>query len=318
MLWRAIVSLAVLYGTPTPVLAQWGVVPVADSLLAAGRLASAESAYYAAARRRPRDPVVRAALGRFIAARGGTKAGAVLIEEARFFGGDSAQLARILVPLYTRLGDYKSLAELAPNVLTPVEARRARWLATRTREARLRDSVAVVSYRPAADGSGIGTVILRFGKSELPAMIDPRISGVVVPAAARRDVRIFGTEGDKALGVIESLGLGDATFFNVPTVVGQPDDPARIGFDVIAPFYPAFDPAKSRMTLRRIARRAPSPTGLRVPGLLDQTGLRLLIAGRWVSTTGAGPAMLLSTRPWIWDWRLGDVVLVSADSGARP
>jgi hypothetical protein len=318
--WRAALRLSVLSAmllSPSPSWAQWGVW-AADSLLAEGRLASAESAYYAAARQRPRDPATRAALGRFIAARGGTKAGAVLLEEARFFGGDSAMLARALVPMYVRLGDYKALAELRPNVLSPSEARRARWLATRPQEARLRDSVVVFTYRPTADGRGMGTVILRFGKSELPAMIDPRISGIVVPAAARRDVRIFGTEGDKVIGVIDSVRLGPATFFHVPAVVGTPDEPARVGFDVIAPYYPGFDPAKSLMTLRRVARRAPSPAGLRVPGLFDQNGMRLLIGGRWVATTGAGPSMLLSTRPWLWDWRLGDVVLVSRDSAARP
>ena len=312
---RAFVSLVLLQAAPLQ--AQWGVWP-ADSLLAEGRLASAESAYYAAARQRPRDPVVRAALGRYLAARGGTKAGAVLIEEARFFGGDSAALARALVPLYVRLGDYKTLSELQPVVLTPTEARRARWLATRQQEARLRDSVVVVTYRPTADGRGLGTVILRFGKSELPAMIDPRVSGVIVPAAVRRDVRVFGTEGDKVIGVIDSMRIGPAAFFNVPAVVGNPDEPARIGFDVIAPYYPGFNPARSLMTLRRVSRRSPPPVGIRVPTLFDHNGMRLLIGGRWVSTTGAGPSMLLSTRQWIWDWKLADVVLLSPDSAARP
>jgi hypothetical protein len=315
VLSRTIVGLVLFHATPLP--AQWGVWP-ADSLLAEGRLASAESAYYAAARQRPRDPVARAALGRFLAARGGTRAGAVLIEEARFFGGDSAKLARVLVPLYERLSDFKALSELRPNVLTAPQARRARWLATHPQEARLRDSMVLFTYRPNTDGRGLGTVILRFGKSELPAMIDPRISGVVVPAAARRDVRNFGTEAGKVIAVIDTLRVGPATFLHVPAVVGSPDEPARVGFDVLAPYYPGFDPAKNTMTLRRVSRRSPSPPGVRVPGLFDHTGLRLLIAGRWVATTGAGPAMLLSTRPWTWDWKLGDVVLLSADSAARP
>src|SRR5690349_15138718 len=131
----------------------------ADSLLAEGKLAAAESAYYAESRAKPRSPVARAALGKFIAARGGVRAGAVLIDEARFFGGDSAALARALVPLYVRLGDYKELARLTPNVLTAAERQRARWLATRPSEARLRDSVVLLSYRPIADGRGIGTVL---------------------------------------------------------------------------------------------------------------------------------------------------------------
>jgi hypothetical protein len=316
VLSRTIVTLLLLLHA-APLSAQWGVW-AADSLLAEGRLAAAESAYYSAARHRPRDPVARAALGRFLAARGGTRAGAVLLEEARFFGGDSAALARALVPLYARLGDFKSLSELQPNVLTPAEARRARWLATHPQEARLRDSVVVFTYRPTADGRSLGTVILRFGKSELPAMIDPRVTGVVLPSAARRDVRIFGTEAGKAVGVIDTLRVGPVMLFNVATVVGNPDESARVGFDVLAPYYPGFDPAKSLMTLRRVSRRSPSPTGVRVPALFDHNGLRLLIGGRWVATTGAGPSMLLSTRRWLWDWKLGDVVLLNADSAARP
>jgi hypothetical protein len=287
---------------------QWGLWP-ADSLLAEGRLASAESVYYAAARQHPRDPLVRAALGRFLAARGGTKAGAVLLEEARFFGGDSAALARSLVPLYVRLGDYKSLAELRPDVLTPAERRRASWLSTRMSEARLRDTVVLLTYRPVGDGRGIGTVILRVGKAELPAVIDPRVSGLIVPASVRRDVRSFGIENGKTVGVMDTVRLGPVAFSNVPVLVGDPDEQVRIGFDVIAPYYPGFDPAKSLMTLRRVERRDPAPRGTRVAALYDNNGMRLLIGGRWHVTTANGPSMLLATRRWMWDWKLGDVVL---------
>ena len=75
---RGVIAVAALLWAE-PASAQWGVW-VGDSLLAEGRLASAESAYYAAARARPRDPVARTALGKFLAARGGTRAGAVLLE----------------------------------------------------------------------------------------------------------------------------------------------------------------------------------------------------------------------------------------------
>jgi hypothetical protein len=284
---------------------------VADSLLAEGRLASAESAYYAAARQAPRDPVARAALGRYLAARGGTRAGAVLIEEAQFFGGDSAALSRLLVPLFVRLGDYESLERLnPPQVLSPIERRRVRWLSSHRPEARLRDSVVLVSYRAVGNGSGFGTVIVRFGKSQFPAVIDPRVSGLIVPSSARRDVRTFGTEKGSTLGVTDTLRVGPAVFSHVPTVVGQLGDSVRIGFDVLAPYFPGFDPAKGLMTLRRVGRRDPSPQGIRVPALFDSNGMRVLIGNRWHPTTASGPSMLLATRRWIWDWRLGDVVLL--------
>jgi hypothetical protein len=282
----------------------------ADSLLAEGKLSAAESAYYAEARARPRSPVARAALGKFIAARGGTRAGAVLIDEARFFGGDSAALARALVPLYVRLGDYKELVALTPNVLTSAERQRARWLSTRPSEARLRDSVVLVSYRPLADGRGMGTVFVRVGKSEFPAIIDARVSGLVLPAAARADVRPFGAQGRNTLAVADSARIGGVTFANVPVLIGSPDETARIGFDVLAPYFPGFDPTKGLLTLRRVNRRSPSPVGLRTPALYDDNGMRLLIGGRWHPSTAASASMLLATRRWIWDGKLGDVVLL--------
>ena len=288
--------------------AQWGLWP-ADSLLAEGRLATAESAYYAATRSHPRDPLARAALGRYLAARGGVKAGAVLLEEAQFFGGDSAALARTLIPLYERLRDYRALAELKPNVLSAIERRRAAWLASRPSEARLRDTVVLVTYRPIGDGRGFGTVMIRLGSSELAAVIDPRVTGLVLPSSTRRDVRSFGNQGGRTVAVADSMRIGSVMFSNVPVTIGSPDEAVRVGFDVLAPYYPGFDPAKSLLTLRRVQRRAPAPVGSRIPALYDDNGMRLLLGNRWQSTTSAMPAMLLATRRWMWDWKLGDVVL---------
>lgn len=299
---------ALLVVSARPALAQWGLWP-ADSLLAEGRLAAAESVYYAASRQRPRDPQVRAALGRFLAARGGVRAGAVLVEEARFFGGDSAALARVLAPLYERLGDYRTLFELQPNVLTPAERRRARWLAGRPLEARLRDTVVLMSYRPIGDGSGLGTVTLRVGRVELPAVVDPRIPGLVLPSTMIRDLRTFGTEGGRTVAVADSVRIGTVMFTNVPTTMGTPDEQVRVGFDVIAPYFPGFDPSKGILTLRRVGRRGKVITGSRVPTLYDADGLRLLIGGKWQSSSATMPAMLLATRRWMWDNRLADVVL---------
>ncbi|TMG81156.1 MAG: hypothetical protein E6H78_17360, partial [Betaproteobacteria bacterium] len=111
-----VVAVAAVAVLGRPACAQWGVWP-GDSLLASGRLAAAESVYYAAVRANPRDPIARTALGKFLAARGATRVGAVLLEEARFFGGDSLALARALVPLYQRLGDFAAIDSLLPNVL---------------------------------------------------------------------------------------------------------------------------------------------------------------------------------------------------------
>jgi hypothetical protein len=289
--------------------AQWGLWP-ADSLLADGRLMAAESVYYAAVRQHPRDPLARAALGRYLAARGGTRAGAVLLEEARFFGGDSMAVARSLIPLYARLGDYEALVSLRPNLLSPSERRRAQWLATHVAEARLRDTVVLVSYRPIGDGKGFGTVMLRLGKTELSAVIDPSATGLVLPSGVRRAVRTFGAAGTgKTLGVVDSVRVGPVIFSHVPALIGSPDEPARIGFDLLSAYYPGFDPAKGLMTLRRVNRRSPAPQGTRVPALYDGGGMRLLIGGKWHSTSSSVASMLLATRRWIWDWKVAEVVL---------
>lgn len=305
--WLTVASFALMAPLPSAH-AQWGLWK-ADSLLAEGRLASAESAYYAAARKAPRDPVARAALGRFIAARGGVRAGAVLLEEAQFFGGDSAALARVLAPLYLRLRDFRALYDLKPNVLSGAERRRATWLVNRPSDARLRDTVVLMSYRPIGDGRGLGTVMLRLGRSEVAAVIDPGVAGIVLPSAFRRDIRTFGAEGPLTLGVADTMRIGTVTFTNVPAAIGNADEAARVGFDVLAPYYPGFDPAKGLMTLRRVERRSPAPQGSRIPALFDENGIRLLIGNRWQSGTASMPAMLLATRQWIWDWKMGDVVL---------
>ena len=48
----------------------------ADSLLRQGRVFAAESLYYYAVKKTPRDPAARLALGRYLAARGALKIGA--------------------------------------------------------------------------------------------------------------------------------------------------------------------------------------------------------------------------------------------------
>jgi hypothetical protein len=307
--WSALAPLAFILLLPGPATAQWGVWH-ADSLLAAGRLSAAEDAYYAAARARPRDPIVRAALGRYEAARGRTKPGIVLIEEARFFGGDSTALAHVLAPLYARLGDFQALASLRPEILSPSEKRRAIWLADRPTQASLRDTVVMLSYRPIGNGNGFGTVILRLGATELPAVIDPRVSGLMLPPGARAQLRTFGRESGQTIAVADAARLGGITFSNVPAVIVGPDDPIRIGLDVLAPYSPTFDPRKGIILLRRVDRRAPPAAGVRVPILYDNNGVRLLMSGKWLPTSLAMPAMLLATRPWMWDGKRGEIVLL--------
>jgi hypothetical protein len=83
----------------------------ADLLLDSGLWPQAEEAFYAQASMRPRDPVARAALGRYLAMKGAVLPGTVLIEEAMQFGLDSALGRRILRPWRAVL-DARSIATL--------------------------------------------------------------------------------------------------------------------------------------------------------------------------------------------------------------
>lgn len=71
----------------------------ADMLLEEGRWAEAEAAFYAQSEHAPRDPLARAALGRFIAMKGAIRPGIVLIDEARQFGLDPAVARELIAPL---------------------------------------------------------------------------------------------------------------------------------------------------------------------------------------------------------------------------
>ena len=83
----------------------------ADVLLETGLWPQAEEAFYAQSSVRPRDPVARAALGRYLAMKGAVLPGTILIEEAMQFGLDSAIGKRLLRPWRPVLA-YRSIATL--------------------------------------------------------------------------------------------------------------------------------------------------------------------------------------------------------------
>jgi hypothetical protein len=83
----------------------------ADVLLESGLWPQAEEAYYAQSSIGTRDPVARAALGRYLAMKGAVLPGTVLIEEAMQFGLDSALGKRLLRPWRSVLA-YRSISTL--------------------------------------------------------------------------------------------------------------------------------------------------------------------------------------------------------------
>ena len=318
LFWFTIATLAIV---PTPAIAQWGASVVqADSLLASGRVSTAESVYYATSSARPRDAVARAALGRYLASRGALRIGAVLLEEARLFGGDSASIARSLAPIYGSLGDYRALAVLPASPLSAAEQSRARWLVSHAPVLEFPDSVAKLPYKPITDGSGIGTVAIGIGERVVDAVVDASVSGVVLrgrQARRRSGLRVFGEDSSGVVGVVSELHLGDVVLSNVPArlesdTMHAPQGRrtgAFVGVDVLRRLAPTFDPMADTITLRRSGQIGQSTVGTRAPMLLDAQGLRVLVEGRWENPASRATAQLLSTRRWILDAKRGTIII---------
>ena len=306
---------------PAPAFAQWGASVVqADSLLASGRVSTAESVYYATSSARPRDAVARAALGRYLASRGALRIGAVLLEEARLFGGDSASIARSLAPIYGSLGDYRALAVLPASPLSPAEHSRTRWLVSHAPVLEFPDSVAKLPYKPISDGSGIGTVSIGIGDRAVDAVVDASVSGVVIrgrQARRRSGMRVFGEDSTGVVAVVSELHLGDVVLSNVPARLEADTAHAPqgrhsgtfVGVDVLRRLAPTFDPIADTITLRRSGQIGQATVGTRSPMLLDAQGLRLLVDGRWESPASRATSQLLSTRRWILDAKRGTIII---------
>jgi hypothetical protein len=301
--------------------AQWSVgIGLADSLLASGHVATAESLYYAASSARPHDATARAALGRYLASRGALKIGAVLLEEARLFGGDTASIARSLAPIYGSLGDYRSLATLPASPLSSPQRDRVRWLVSHPPVLEFADPAAALPYRPLLDGSGIGVVTIGIGERRLDAIIDPRVAGVVVRgrAARRRDgLRAFGEDSSGVIAVVRELHLGDVTLSNVAArIVSDSADSKSgghvvsiVGLDVLQRLAPTFDPAAKAIVFHRTGQIPSSLTGTRLPMLLDGRGFRVLTDGQWAEAGSGATTKLLAARMWTLDAKRGAIIV---------
>lgn len=281
-----------------------------DSLLESGQVAPAESLYFAYAASNPRDPIARAALGRYLGARGAARVGAVLLEEARFFGGDARAVAIDLAPLYRALGDYRALVTLPASPLSMTERAQAAWLASHPPTLQMPDSLGL-PYTPSGDG--LGTVTIRVGGRALTATIDPHRSGLVLDASATGDtsIRVFRvTDAPTITGVASVVRLGDLVLGNVPATI-EPVGPTRavIGLDVLRAFAPTFEPMRKRILLRRSGRVSPDLAGIRVPVLFEDDDVRVLRGDHFTSAGDAGVAQTLRSRRWTLDARRGEVVL---------
>ncbi|MFN9213693.1 MAG: hypothetical protein ACK53A_07920 [Gemmatimonadota bacterium] len=289
----------------------------ADRLAWAGHVGAADSILYLAASRAPREPVVRAQLGRWLMARGKVRPGAVLLEEARYFGGDAGTIARDLAPAYERLGDWRALSGLEASPLTPGERKRAEALHASPTQVTVPDSttVALVSI----DSGPIGAVLLRIGDASLTARIDPQVRGVVLDTAwrSRAGVEAFAEPtGRPVAGLARRATIGGLAWSRLPVrfaPTGAAE--ARIGLDVLAPYRPTFHPQQGVVILRRpVPVRAARSAGVAWPVLDTPAGwaivpprdsLRLLASGR-ARTALAG-------RAWTLEAARGHVTVIYAN-----
>ena len=288
--------------------------PAAELAVSFGRLDIAEQELFDASRRAPREPAARGALGLFLASRGHLKVGAVLLEEARQFGGNASAIDARLAHIYPWYGAWK-LVSLMPTARSfdPAEYDRARWLAVHPGAVHGPDSV-VVALEPseAPKETAFGRVALNIDGTIVQADIDPNVEGVVLPAGNNvlGSMQLFGTmRGTGAtLGVSYAIGIGAISLSNVP-VRFDGGARARIGFDVLSPFAPTFDQAAGQLTLRV---RAAAPVGSEsIAFLLGFPGIR--IAARPALPlvpieSEAGRAALRGTR-WTFDLRRGAFTL---------
>ena len=298
-------------------------VQLGDSLLRRGRIFAAVSAYYDAARHAPRDPSARLALGRYLAARGALRIGAVLLEEARFFGGDTKAIGTELAPVYARLGDYRSLAALPGSPLSSAERVRAEWLRDHPPAVTGPDTAAVAYEPQGGAGDGLGRVTLSLGGESVQATIDPTLRGLVLDTAWARRPEAVRTFGPKVSGkgatsdprsgtaVALAVGAGAMTLANVPARLAPTGGPrvARVGMDVLADLAATFDEPGRRLTLRRAGRVAPSLPGAHLATVSLASGVWLASdAGTTALAAERGRAPLRGKR-WTVDGKRGEIVV---------
>jgi hypothetical protein len=257
----------------------------ADSMFRSGMIFQAETLYYSAVRRQTREPAARLALGRYFAARGQLRPGAVLMEEARYFGGDAKTIAIYLAPVYFALGDWRALAALPGTPLPYADRARAEWLSKNAPGTEVPDS-ATVPWTPSdSGGTGLGRVTLVLGTDTLSARIDPGVPGLVLDTAwvrRKQVVKGFASSFENDLrnhaGVALRATLGEVTLINVPTRFEPMADlrEARLGLHVLAKMVPTFDATTGTILLRSLPKLGADAPGEHVPTLTYASGIWLV------------------------------------------
>jgi hypothetical protein len=271
----------------------------ADSAFALGDIERAESLYYVGVRVRPRDPIFREALGRYLAARGATKVAVVLLEEARLFGGEPPRIAMLLSPLYQYLGDWRALLTLPSSPLNPAERRRAAWLSEHAFASRS-DSTSV-SLIGTPVGDTIGRIAVRIGGRTTVANVLATDVGIVVGARAVGSApRYF---GDSTTVVLDSMIVGSMRLVNAPATTG-PTPGVTIGVASLSRMVPTFDYSRQRFTLMRIASGVSESRSILVR---DGGQWRVHQRGRWIPLAEFAAQVSKDRKTMTVDLKAGEV-----------
>jgi hypothetical protein len=300
---------------PRATAAQQRYVARADSLLRRGRVFAAETLYYYAVRRAPRDPGARLALGRYLAARGALRIGAVLMEEARFFGGDPKTVGTYLAPVYARLGDYKALSALPGSPLPYAQRARAEWLGQNPPVISGPDSASVPLA--AGDSGSLGEITIVVAGDTLQASVDPRVQGMLLDTAwlRRKSVKRFAATFDNDWrnigGVVLAVDVGPFTLTNVPTNFTATGESrrARVGLDFLGQLAPTFDPGAGTMLLRKNGRIDKGAPGERIPTLAYPGGLWLVQRDGVWPLGGTMAATTIGTRAFTLNAKRGELIV---------
>ena len=291
----------------------------ADSLLNGGRVFAAESIYYYMVRRDPRNPAARLALGKYLAERGALKVGAVLMEEARYFGGDPATVARELVPVYEKLGDYASLAALPASPLGYADRRRAEWLRDHPPAATGQDSASVPYV--VNDTHLLGEMTIGIGADSVRVAIEGRVQGVVLDTSwIHRDGFVrFASRGERdprmVAAVAREVRVGEITLTNVPVRFEPQRVPgmALLGLDVLGTLAPTFHPAAGRMLLRRDGRVPDDAAGFRIPTLANDAGVFVVKTQTIFPVGHPDIQQVLRHREWTLNPLEGEIIVPTGD-----
>ncbi|HUF25776.1 MAG TPA: hypothetical protein VMM18_02245 [Gemmatimonadaceae bacterium] len=300
---------------PLPLGAQRNLVVHADSLLSSGRVLAAETLYYQASRERPRDPAARLALGRYLAARGALRVGAVLMEEARYFGGDPAVIAAQLAPVYARLGEWRALASLPGSSLSYAERARAEFLREEKGTVTGPDTT-TLPYTPEG-GPVLGSILMAIGDDTVEARIDPTVQGLVLDStwAGREELRIFKSQFDTDISLFAAvaprISIGATTVTQVPARFDMTSGPrnVRLGLDVLAAMTPTFDPTARTVTLRRAVPPPGAMVGVRHQTLTYPSGVWIIDGNGIRFLTSESGRELIGGARWTLDARRGEIVV---------